>query len=177
LSARKPFVESADVPPESQDLRPRQGKRAPSHITTTYVSVPGRSAVSQSVFYQFDGSRSAREDGAWLILAVRRVRKLGLPQCAGAIRLGRIGTVRFAGPDRYWDGCHDFGKLSAREARRIQPTRIGPRRDELGTFATLISRFGDLTPGYEEALRLLGEGPMVDLVHELRELTQALPAS
>ena len=27
-------------------------------------------------------------------------------QCAGAIRLGPISTVRFAGPDRYWDGCH-----------------------------------------------------------------------
>lgn len=91
-------------------------------------------------------------------------------QCAGAIRLGPVGTVRFAGPDRYWDGCHDFGKLSAREAQRTQPARIGPRRDELGTFATLISRFGPgLTPRLEEALRALGEGPMVDLVHELQD--------
>jgi tRNA(adenine34) deaminase len=67
-------------------------------------------------------------------------------QCAGAIRLGPVATVRFAGPDRYWDGCHDFGKLSAREARRAQPARIGPRRDELGTFATLISRIAHLPP-------------------------------
>jgi tRNA(Arg) A34 adenosine deaminase TadA len=85
-------------------------------------------------------------------------------QCAGAIRLGPIATVRFAGPDRYWDGCHDFGKLSA---RRTQPARIGPRRDQLGTFATLISRFVHLPPAYKQALRDLGEGPMVDLVHEL----------
>jgi tRNA(Arg) A34 adenosine deaminase TadA len=35
-------------------------------------------------------------------------------QCAAAIRLGPVATVRFAGPDRYWDGCHDFGRLSAR---------------------------------------------------------------
>jgi tRNA(adenine34) deaminase len=90
-------------------------------------------------------------------------------QCAGAIRLGPVATVRFAGPDRYWDGCHDFGKLSAREARRAQPARIGPRRDELGTFATLISRIAHLPPGYEQALRALGEGPMVDLVHELED--------
>jgi len=91
-------------------------------------------------------------------------------QCAGAIRLAPISTVRFAGPDRYWDGCHDFGKLSAREARRTQPARIGPRRDELGTFATLISRFGPtLTPSFEQALRTLGEGPMTDLVHELED--------
>lgn len=91
-------------------------------------------------------------------------------QCAGAIRLGPIGTVRFAGLDRYWDGCHDFAKLSAREAHRTQPARIGPRRDELGTFATLISRFGPtLTPGFEKALRALGEGPMIDLVHELED--------
>jgi tRNA(Arg) A34 adenosine deaminase TadA len=90
-------------------------------------------------------------------------------QCAGAIRLGPVATVRFAGPDRYWDGCHDFGKLSAREAHRPQPARIGPRHDELGTFATLISRFGHLPPGYQNGLRALGEGPMVDLVHELED--------
>ncbi len=88
-------------------------------------------------------------------------------QCAGAIRLGPVATVRFAGPDRYWDGCHDFGELSVREARRTQPARIGPRRDELGTFATLISRFAHLPPAYEQALRALGDGPMVDLVREL----------
>jgi tRNA(adenine34) deaminase len=88
-------------------------------------------------------------------------------QCAAAIRLGPVATVRFAGADRYWDGCHDFGRLSAREARRAQPARIGPRRDELGTFATVISRFAHLPPSYEEALRTLGEGPAVDLVHEL----------
>jgi tRNA(adenine34) deaminase len=90
-------------------------------------------------------------------------------QCAGAIRLGPIGTVRFAGPDRYWDGCHDFGKLSAREAQRTQPARTGPRRDELGIFGTLISRFGNLAPRYEEVVRLLGEGPVADLVHELED--------
>ena len=94
-------------------------------------------------------------------------------QCAGAIRLGPVATVRFAGPDRYWDGCHDFGKLSAREARRTQPARIGPRHDELGTFATLISRFVHLPPRYEEALRALGEGPVVDLVHELQDRGEA----
>jgi tRNA(adenine34) deaminase len=89
-------------------------------------------------------------------------------QCAGAIRLGPIETVRFAGADRYWDGCHDFGKLSPREAQRAQPGRIGPRHDELGVFATLISRIGPARKqGYEEALRALGEGAMVDLVGEL----------
>jgi hypothetical protein len=34
----------------------------------------------------------------------------------------------------------------------------------------LISRFGPtLTPGFEKALRTLGEWPMVDLVHELED--------
>jgi hypothetical protein len=37
---------------------------------------------------------------------------------------------------------------------------------ELGTFATLISRFVHLPPGYQEALRALGEGPEVDLVRD-----------
>jgi len=61
----------------------------------------------------------------------------------GAIRLGPVATVRFAGPDRYWDGCHDFGKLSAREANRTQPARIGPRRDEIAG-----ERGPHLQPGY-----------------------------
>jgi len=90
-------------------------------------------------------------------------------QCAAAIRLGPVRTVRFAGPDRYWDGCHDFGKLSPREAQRAQPARTGPRRDELGTFATLISRVTHFPPAYENTLRTLGEGPMADLVHELED--------
>ena len=91
-------------------------------------------------------------------------------QCAAAIRLGPVATVRFAGPDRYWDGCHEFGRLSAREAARTQPDRIGPRRDELAVFAVLISRLGPgLTPGYEKELRRLGEGPSVDLAHELQD--------
>jgi hypothetical protein len=47
-------------------------------------------------------------------------------QCAAAIRLGPVAAVRFAGADRYWDGCHDFGRLSAREADRAQ--RPGPGR-------------------------------------------------
>jgi len=90
-------------------------------------------------------------------------------QCAAAIRFGPVATVRFAGPDRYWDGCHDFGRLSPREAGRAQPARIGPRRDELGAFATVISRLAHLPAGYEEALRALGEGPVVDLVRALTD--------
>jgi tRNA(Arg) A34 adenosine deaminase TadA len=89
-------------------------------------------------------------------------------QCAAAIQFGRIAQVRFAGADRFWDGCHDFGRLSPREAPRFQPSRAGPFGDELGLFATLISRFGPtLEPVLEAALRSLGEGPMIDLVHEL----------
>jgi hypothetical protein len=94
-------------------------------------------------------------------------------QCAAAIRLGPIQTVRFAGQDRYWDGCHEFGKLSAREAGRAQPARSGPRRDELGAFATLIARFSLRRPAFEQAARALGEGPVFDLVHELKGSTEA----
>jgi tRNA(Arg) A34 adenosine deaminase TadA len=91
-------------------------------------------------------------------------------QCAAAIRLGLIATVRFAGADRYWEGCHEFGRLSAREAQRTQPGRSGPRPDELGVFATVISRIGPArTPGYEQALRTLSptDAATADLVHEL----------
>ena len=91
-------------------------------------------------------------------------------QCAAAIRLGPIATIRFAGTDRYWDGCHDFAMLSPREARRAQPAREGPRSDELGVFGALMSRMGvGLWPRYEEALRELGEGPSVDLARRLAE--------
>jgi hypothetical protein len=83
-------------------------------------------------------------------------------QCAGAIRLGPVAAVRFAGPDRYWDGCHDFGRLSAREARRTQLARIGPRRDELGTFATLISRFVHLPVSADNPVSLCDQGIFMD---------------
>jgi len=92
-------------------------------------------------------------------------------QCAAAIRLAPIGTVRFAGQDVYWDGCHEFGRLSPREARRVQPAREGPRRDELGAFAILISRLGPgLTARGEAAMRAVGEGPTIDLVRRLEHV-------
>lgn len=86
-------------------------------------------------------------------------------QCAAAVRLQPVGVVRFAGEDRYWEGCHDFSKLSEREASRPPVRRVGPMRDELGSFATLISRLGTpLSPAFERWLRETGEGPMLDLV-------------
>jgi tRNA(Arg) A34 adenosine deaminase TadA len=89
-------------------------------------------------------------------------------QCAAAIRLGPIATVRFAGRDIYWDGCHDFAKLSPREAGRSHATRIGPCRNELGVFGTMIARFGpDRSPRFERRLRTLGEGPIIALVDDL----------
>jgi tRNA(Arg) A34 adenosine deaminase TadA len=85
-------------------------------------------------------------------------------QCAAAIRFGRVAIVRFAGADRYWDGCHEFGKLHPREETWKQPQRFGPRHDELGLFATLISRFGlGLESRLMKALREIGEGPIIDL--------------
>lgn len=89
-------------------------------------------------------------------------------QCAAAIRLAPVTRIRFAGADRYWEGCHDFTRLSAREARRAQPVREGPRRDRIGAFATLISRLGPPLPAYDAWLRETGEGASVDLAEELR---------
>lgn len=89
-------------------------------------------------------------------------------QCAAAIRLSAVTTVRFAGPDRYWDGCHDFSKLSDREAARPQSARLGPLADELGTFGTLISRLGPpLSDGFAKWLRSDGEGDLLDLASRL----------
>jgi tRNA(Arg) A34 adenosine deaminase TadA len=91
-------------------------------------------------------------------------------QCAGAIRLAPVSTVRFAGADRYWEGCHEFGKLSSREAARTPLRREGPMTNELGRFATLISLVGpSLTPVFERSLRSIGEGPIVDLAVRLND--------
>lgn len=59
-----------------------------------------------------------------------------------------------------------------REAQRTPPRRIGPHADELGVFATVISRIGPaLTPAYEQALRTLSpsDAATADLVHELAD--------
>jgi tRNA(Arg) A34 adenosine deaminase TadA len=91
-------------------------------------------------------------------------------QCAGAIRLAPVTTVRFAGADRYWEGCHEFGRLSSREAARTPLRREGPMTNELGRFATLISLVGpSLTPGFERSLRSIGEGSTVDLAVRLND--------
>ena len=138
----------------------------------------------------FGSSLAHAEINVLARLEFRRYRNLVLTttlqpclQCAGAIRLARIGTVRIAGHDAYWDGYHDFAKLAEREARRPRPAaRIGPRDDELGVFGLLISRFrlGNprLVDGFDGTLRALGEGPVLDLAYELEdsgELAGLLP--
>jgi tRNA(Arg) A34 adenosine deaminase TadA len=129
----------------------------------------------------FGSSLAHAEMNVLARLEFRRYRDLVLTttlqpclQCAGAIRLSRIGTVRFAGHDRYWDGYHDFARLAVREAQRPKPAqRIGPRDDEIGVFGLLISRFrlGNprLVSGFDKVLRSLGEGPVLDLAYELED--------
>ena len=80
-------------------------------------------------------------------------------QCAGAIRLAPVTSVRFAGADPYWEGCHEFSKLSPREAERPPLRRVGPMVDQIGRFATLISLAGPaLTTGFEHHLRVPRRG-------------------
>jgi tRNA(adenine34) deaminase len=93
-------------------------------------------------------------------------------QCSAAIRLGPVGTVRYAGADALWDGCHDFSPLSPREAARpAKVTMAGPRGDDIGVFATLMSRLG---PGMvsgtaAEWLRASGQGVLLDLALDLQQ--------
>jgi tRNA(Arg) A34 adenosine deaminase TadA len=129
----------------------------------------------------FGSSLAHAEMNVLARLGFRRYRDLVLTttlqpclQCAGAIRLARIGSVRIAGHDAYWDGYHEFGKLNEREVRRNKRLeRIGPRDDELGAFGLLMSRFrlGNprLVDGFDDALRSLGEGPVLDLAYELED--------
>ena len=129
----------------------------------------------------FGSSLAHAEMNVLARLGFRRYRDLVLTttlqpclQCSGAIRLSRIAAVRFAGHDRYWDGYHDFAKFHAREVQRPKPAeRIGPRADEIGVFGLLISRFrlGNprLASGFEEVLRSLGEGPVLDVAFALED--------
>jgi tRNA(Arg) A34 adenosine deaminase TadA len=129
----------------------------------------------------FGSSLAHAEMNVFARLGFRRYRDLVLTttlqpclQCAGAIRLAPIGTVRFAGHDVYWDGYHDFSKLNAREGTRRTLTRIGPRDDEVGVFGLLISRFKLGNPrlvsdGFGRTLRSLGEGPLLDLASEIED--------
>ncbi len=89
-------------------------------------------------------------------------------QCSAVVRLGPVASVRFAGADPLWDGCHDFSPLSRREAARTQVKMIGPRADEVGVFGNLISRFWDHSPEVLEFLRANGEAERLDLVRELK---------
>jgi hypothetical protein len=81
--------------------------------------------------------------------------------------------VRFAGHDVYWDGYHEFSKFNVREAQRAAAARIGPRADEIGVFGLLISRFRLGNPrlmgGFEETIRALGEGPVLDVAYEIED--------
>lgn len=97
-------------------------------------------------------------------------------QCSAAIRLGPVATVRYAGADPLWAGCHDFSPLSPREAARsAKPAIAGPRCDDIGVFGTLVSRLG---PGFvsgpaAEWLRASGQGPILDLALHLQESGEA----
>lgn len=129
----------------------------------------------------FGSSLAHAEMNVLARLAFRRHRDLVLTttlqpclQCAGAIRLARIGTVRIAGHDAYWDGYDEFARLNERELSRSRAlTRTGPRGDELGAFGLLMSRFrlGNprLVDGFDGALRALGEGPVLDLAYALED--------
>jgi tRNA(Arg) A34 adenosine deaminase TadA len=97
-------------------------------------------------------------------------------QCSAVIRLGPVGTVRYAGADPLWDGCHDFSPLSPREAARSTKVIMeGPRDDDIGVFGTLMSRLG---PGLvrgaaAEWLRASGQGGILDLAVRLQASGEA----
>jgi tRNA(Arg) A34 adenosine deaminase TadA len=97
-------------------------------------------------------------------------------QCSAVIRLGPVATVRYAGADPLWDGCHDFSPLSPREAARsAKVIMAGPRDDDIGVFGTLMSRLG---PGLvrgaaAEWLRASGQGGILDLAVQLQASGEA----
>ena len=90
-------------------------------------------------------------------------------QCSAAIRMGPVAAVRVVGADVLWDGCADFTVLNAWLARRPPVPVEGPRRDEVGLFATLLARLGPgLVSHVEAALRERGEMALLDVVAEVQ---------
>jgi len=97
-------------------------------------------------------------------------------QCSAVIRLGPVATVRYAGADPLWDGCHDFSPLSPREAARsAKVIMTGPRDDDIGVFGTLISRLGPglVRSSAAEWLRASGQGDVLDLAVQLQASGEA----
>lgn len=89
-------------------------------------------------------------------------------QCSAAIRMAPVAHVRVAGADVLWDGCHELHEGAPWVGRRPPIPLEGPRRDQVGVFGTLISRLGiGLIPVIEDALRELGDGPIVDLAKSI----------
>jgi len=94
-------------------------------------------------------------------------------QCSAAIRMAPVAQVRIAGADRLWDGCGDFTSLNRWVARRPQVPTEGPRRDELGTFAVLMSRLGvGVVDQFAQVLVEHGEGPILALADDLQGGTE-----
>jgi tRNA(Arg) A34 adenosine deaminase TadA len=90
-------------------------------------------------------------------------------QCSAAIRMAPVAQVRIAGADRLWDGCGDFTSLNPWVARRPQVPTEGPRLDELGTFAVLMSRLGlGVVEQFAQVLVEHGEGPILALADDLQ---------
>jgi tRNA(adenine34) deaminase len=57
--------------------------------------------------------------------------------CTGALGIASVGTVRFAATDPLWSGIDRLPEITACVGTRW-PRRIGPRTDELGSFAMLL---------------------------------------
>jgi tRNA(Arg) A34 adenosine deaminase TadA len=91
-------------------------------------------------------------------------------QCAAAIRLAPVAQLRVAGADPLWDGTGAFSHLNEWLGRRTDAPVEGPKRDEIGVFATLLARVGPGLRGHvDTGLRQRGEGPLLDLAVRVRE--------
>ena len=68
-------------------------------------------------------------------------------QCAAAIRMAPVASVRIAGADRLWDGCGDFTSLNPWVARRPQvhawaSSGAAAALCAVGTYAFLVRALG-----------------------------------
>ena len=59
--------------------------------------------------------------------------------CTSALRICRVGEVRYLAPDPIWDGVADIPTLLSEQARRTWTRRVGPLTGPLATFCEALT--------------------------------------
>lgn len=92
--------------------------------------------------------------------------------CTSALRIARIGTVRYAAPDPIWDGVNDIPSVLTPRAAQYWTTREGPLDGPLARWSGAMHAhwFQQNAPDMLTGPARLVEPHMVDIARRLAEL-------